>query len=148
MEKTMNSRSNRRGSTFITLILSIILIAGVLGSALAAGSSKLGTSRAAAPTIKVDRGGANPSHKPLALSGKGTAAKTRTGAGYVLHVNNETPYILDVYIDGYYEGTVGSYGDLLLDEGYGKHAGYAKAPGTDLTTSRTVVAPGEWTITD
>jgi hypothetical protein len=44
-----------------------------------------------------------------------------------IHVDNQTPWIAKVYIDGGYVGTIGAYGDLLVLTGNGASAAYARA---------------------
>lgn len=49
------------------------------------------------------------------------------GGGCMIHVNNETPWIVSVYLGGEYEGTVSRYGDGYMPITSGFAVLYARA---------------------
>jgi len=75
-------------------------------------------------------------------------SKSARGAGDYIHVDNHTPLVIDIYADGYYDGTVGAYGDLYLrDRTGGANLLSAAAPGTRLHWGpRMVMSPHTWRL--
>jgi hypothetical protein len=51
-----------------------------------------------------------------------------------MHVDNHTPWLIRIYVDGSYRGTINSYGDLVGIIGNGSTAAYGVAVFTDGST--------------
>jgi hypothetical protein len=82
--------------------------------------------------IKSDSDKNNPSAKTTAPAGKGGARKRGAGPNPCgLHIDNRTPWLMRVYVDGNYRGTVSAYGDLVGLTGDGPTSLYAAAPFDD-----------------
>lgn len=63
-----------------------------------------------------------------------TSQATRGAGICVVHVDNRTPWVIDVYVDREYAGTVGSWGDIYPLAGSGATRFYAHADFTDGST--------------
>ncbi len=62
--------------------------------------------------------GANPNIKEGAPTKDVKATKSRSNCS--LHFSNNTGYCVNVYVDGYFKGTMGAYGalDVYVEDGY------------------------------
>jgi hypothetical protein len=67
--------------------------------------------------------------------------------GCPLHVDNHTPWIVNCYANGGYEGTMAAWGDLYF---YNTNAGtvilYCTAPGTPYSWGPVTGSCGTWTL--
>ena len=99
---------------------------------------KSGTSKAATPrgatgekdeNIKHDRTANDPNAKVEAPPEKG-GPKTRQ-ASCRIHIDNRTPWIVDIYTDGDYRGEISRYGDSYGWVGCGNTTFYGRATFTD-----------------
>jgi hypothetical protein len=82
--------------------------------------------------IKSDSDKNNPGAKTPAPAGKGGARKRGGGPSPCgLHIDNRTPWLMRIYVDGNYRGTVSAYGDLVGLTGNGATSLYAVAPFDD-----------------
>jgi len=88
-----------------------------------------GDSNAKDENIKQDRAPNDPNAKIEAPPEKG-GSKTRGGYCRV-HINNWTPYRIDIYIDGDYRGEVSRWGDSYGWVGCGDTKFYGRATFTD-----------------
>ncbi len=92
-------------------------------------------------STKVASRGSNPNikgDKPTTdeVSKKGTSR----GSGYYncyMYLHNYTGYTIDVYIDGYYETTIGAYGDATVVTGNGWTSIYGISAGRTMEWSGT-----------
>lgn len=82
--------------------------------------------------IKTDSDKNNPNMQTPAPPEKGGHSKR--GAGPIpcgLHIDNRTPWLARIYVDGNYRGTISQYGDLVGLTGNGATSLYAVAPFDD-----------------
>jgi hypothetical protein len=87
-----------------------------------------GTSRSegADPNIKSDKQTNDPTDKTEAPEAKG-GPRSRGGSGCRVQLDNRTRYIIKVYVDGYYRGTMSPYGDSYVYVAPGETKVYARA---------------------
>jgi hypothetical protein len=119
----------RRSQNRLSLLLAAGLAFAGLGITTAAapdvhsGSSNAAKTKAVAPS----RDQAN---KGVPKSGDKTVSR---GAGDTFHVDNHTHFVIDIYVDGHYKGTVSDMGDIYInDRTGGEYTAEGFAPGTDL----------------
>jgi hypothetical protein len=79
--------------------------------------------------IKTERG--PNSEKPAAAAPASKGGDKGKGATSTIHFDNNTPWILDAYVDGAYCVTVGVYGDSWCYVFPGPHALYVRATFVD-----------------
>jgi hypothetical protein len=139
----MMKGSGKRGITAGLLALGLLLGTSVWAQdekAAGAGAGKKETvvTKAQSGTagndsnIKSNSDKNNPSVQTPAPADKG--GSRRRGAGSRpcgLHIDNRTPWLMRIYVDGNYRGTVSAYGDLVGLTGDGPTALYAVAPFDD-----------------
>jgi len=102
--------------------------------------------------IKQDRAANDPNAKIEAPPEKG-GAKTRQSASCQIHIDNRSPWYVDIYTDGSYRGQVSPYGDSYGYVGCGGTLFYGRATFNDGTVkiwgpaSYYVDGGFTWTIT-
>jgi hypothetical protein len=107
-------------------------------------AKKAAVERGSDKNIKVDRQAKTAQTRGQAPPAKG-GARTR-GIWGQIHVDNRTYSDIDIFIDGVYAGTVGSWGDLYRYVVGGGHVLYGSASeGTWGPRSGYVPADGTWT---
>lgn len=128
-------------AVLITPLLGLVLTFGVGAKSAAAQTQQhpksgttaaqktRGDSNAKDENIKKDRQPNDPNAKVEAPPEKG-GPKSR---GYACHldIDNRTPWIIDIYVDGNYRGQVSRYGDLVGYVGCGDTRLYGRATFTD-----------------
>lgn len=128
------------------LVVLVLLLFGVSAQAqekkpatagAAAGKKEVVATKAQAGTagtdanVKSDSEKNNPNMQAPAPPGKGGRKR---GAGPIpcgLHIDNRTPWLARIYVDGNYRGTISQYGDLVGLTGNGPTSLYAVAPFDD-----------------
>jgi hypothetical protein len=85
---------------------------------------KRGAGDAKSPEIKDAEKKGNPATRKNRPAAKGGDAKR--AALPVFHIDNRTDQYIDIYLDGYFEGTVGPYGDMYRYVDVGSHRVYAQ----------------------
>jgi hypothetical protein len=126
-----------------TLLLGLALSAGAAFQPARAqeshpkeGATKSAKSRGEAgakdENIKKDRQPNDPQAKAVAPPEKG-GPKTRSAACHI-HMDNRTPWYIDIYTDGDYRGQVSPYGDSTGYVGCGNTTFYGRATFTDGST--------------
>jgi hypothetical protein len=109
-----------------------------------------GGAAAADKNIKDPLKKGNPKVPPKPSNKDGARMQSSEG---VIHVNNYTSNRVDIYVDGYYEGTVGRFGDLYRRADADEYTVYGKATdGSGTFGPRNVRVPAggsvTWTLND
>lgn len=102
-----------------------------LGAALNTVSAQDARKRVDMKAENVSSRGANPEVKSDRPTTDATSSKSRgsgSGTCYV-YLHNYTAYTIDIYIDGYYEGTLGAYADNYVPTGTGYTTMYGLSVG-------------------
>jgi hypothetical protein len=119
----------------LTLGLGVVVLAQGQGhptSATTKAQKTRGESGAKDENIKQDRAPNDPNSKMEAPADKG-GPKTRGGACRI-HIDNRTPWYIDIYTDGSYRGQVSPFGDSYGYVGCGDTNFYGRATFTDGST--------------
>jgi hypothetical protein len=95
--------------------------------------------------VKQDRAPNDPSAKTEAPPQKG-GAKTRQYASCQVHIDNHTPWYIDIYTDGDYRGQVSPWGDSYGYVGCGGTAFYGRA--TFIDRSVKTWGPASYYVVD
>jgi len=126
------------------LRLSCVLVGGLLALNLSAAAQDAKKPEVVKSSAQKSRGGGEDAnvkqdYKPNHAGGQEVpppTAKSETrgeARGCAVHVNNYTALYVQIYVDGYFQGTVGPWGDGWVYPGTGGTTLYAKAPFDDGT---------------
>lgn len=113
-------------SLFVTLVTSSNVFAQSAGSTNAPGRTNVESTgaevkaRGANPNIKGDR----PTSDAANTNSRGSGSSTCW-----VYLHNYTAYSIDIYVDGYWEGTLGAYDDSYLSTGSGYTTMYGLSVG-------------------